>query len=274
MEYASLSQLIDSLEKGTKLHISIAFLSNNGNKKTLCRHDQAVHNQPVCLAIKTQRGLSACYRCRFFVQKTVIAKRRSMAGVCTGGVYEYCRPVVYEDRVCAVIFIGNILTDDPRQKERLLQYVEPQLLQTMEQSFSKEDCVQVADILESYILFLLDRYGNDNEEFEPLIENIKNYIRENAAYELSVPELAVAFNYTEKYLGRLFKAKTGLSIKEFSNKLKVNQAKKLLLETDTSIESVALQTGFNSVTYFDRVFRKVTGLSPNTYRKLTFKHKL
>ena len=104
--------------------------------------------------------------------------------------------------------------------------------------------------------------------------NIKNYIRENAAYELSVPELAAAFNYTEKYLGRLFKAKTGLSIKEFSNKLKVNQAKKLLLETDTSIESVALQTGFNSVTYFDRVFHKVTGLSPNTYRKLTFKHKL
>lgn len=267
MEHSSLSELIDALEKGTNLHISVAFQGNCGNQKTRCRHDQTIHNQPVCLAVKGDRGLSGCYRCRYFVQKTVIAKRRPMAGVCTGGVYEYVSPVICNDRVCCVIFVGNILTDDLRQRQRLEQLGRPELLQTMEKNFSKEDCIRVSKVLESYIRFLLERYGMGQSGFDPLVENIKNYIRENLASELSIVQLAEAFGYTEKYMGRLFKTRTGQTVTEYINGVKISNAKKLLTETKLNIDAIALQTGFNSVTYFDRVFHKITGVSPQTYRK-------
>ena len=48
--------------------------------------------------------------------------------------------------------------------------------------------------------------------------------------------------------------------------LKAEQAKSLLVDTDMSIETIAVQVGFNSLTYFDRVFHKLTGLSPQVYR--------
>lgn len=267
MECATLGELIESLEMGTKLHICITFLDDCGNRKTQRTRSQSIHDSPVCMTIKHQLGkLASCYRCRNTVQKAVIHHRRAMGGVCINGVYEYCHPVVYEDRVICVIFIGNILTPDAKQREKLEKGIGSDLLETMEKSCSREDCVKIANILESYIKFLFDRYGIENTTFDPLVENIKNYIRENLAYGFSMEELADAFNYTPKYLGYLFKSKTGKTVKEYCNHLKILQAKSLLTETDMSIETIAVQVGFNSLTYFDRVFFQKVKLSPQAYR--------
>ena len=268
MEHATLSSLISALEKGNKLHITVAFLNNYGNRKTKCDYNQTVHCCPVCAASKKQpNGIASCYRCRMTVQKAVVRHRKPMAGFCINGVYEYCRPVVHNDQVICVIFVGNILTQDPAQQQRLTQWVDAELLETMEQHFTPADCVETADIMASYIAFLFDRYGIENKTFDPLVENIKSYIRENQTQEIAVEELAEVFNYSTKYLGRLFKAKTGRSIKEYCNRLKIRQAESLLAETNLSIERIATQTGFNSENYFDRVFHRMTGLSPQMYRK-------
>lgn len=267
MECATLGELIETLEMGSKVHISITFLDDCGNRKTQRTRSQSIHDSPVCMTIKRQPGgLISCYRCRNTVQKAVIKRRRSMAGLCANGVYEYCRPVVYEDRVICVIFIGNILMPDPCQREKLEKRVGGDLLETMEQFCSQEDCVKIANVLESYIKFLFERYGIENTTFDPLIENVKNHIRENLAYGFSMEELSDVFNYTPKYLGYLFKSKTGKTIKEYCNHLKIGQAKSLLTETDMSVETIAVQVGFNSVTYFDRVFYKEVRLSPQAYR--------
>lgn len=266
MDHATLSHLIVALERGTKMHIMVAFLNKCGNRKTKCDYDQTVHSRPVCRTIKqSSDGMAACYRCRMTVQKMAVRHRKPMAGFCTNGVYEYCRPVVHNNRVICVIFIGNILTDSPEQRKKLTARVDAELLETMEQNFTPVDCVATADILESYIHFLFDRYGIENKTFDPLVENIKSYLREN--HEITVEELAAAFNYSPKYLGRLFKAKTGHTVKEYCNRLKIRQAEKMLTKTDLSIDQIATQTGFHSVTYFDRVFRSITGQSPQQYRK-------
>jgi len=268
MEHATLSSLISALERGNKMHITIAFLNKSGNRKTKCDYNQTVHDRPVCKAIKEQPGgMADCYRCRMTVQKWIIRHRKPMAGFCTNGVYEYCRPVLHNDQVVCVIFVGNILTQDPAQRQRLIRQVDAELLKTMEQHVTPADCVETADILESYIHFLFDRYGIENKTFDPLVENIKSYIRENQARKITAEELAEVFNYSSKYLGRLFKEKTGLSIKEYCNRLKIRQARTLLTDTDLSIDRVAAASGFNSEAYFDRVFHRIIGLSPLMYRK-------
>lgn len=267
MEFATLGDLIETLERGTKLHICLSFLDECGNRKTHRTRSQSIHDKPVCMAVKRQHDrLSLCYRCRNTVQKAVIKRRKPMAGLCVNGVYEYCRPVVYNDRVICVIFIGNILSPDPEHQKKMRAWLGDDLVDTMEDSCSEQDCVRIADVVESYIVFLFDRYGIENKTFDPLAENIKNYIRENLTYGFTMEELAAEFNYTPKYLGHTFKVRTGKTIKEYSNQLKVEQAKIMLTDTKQSIETIAAQVGFNSVTYFDRVFYSVVKLSPQAYR--------
>ena len=267
MKRISLGELIESLERGSNLHICVAFFGECGNRKTRLADSQVIHNKPVCLAIKKlPDGLKSCYRCRNVVQKAVVQRRKSMAGFCPNGVYEYCRPVVYEDRVICVIYVGNILLENPCQRTRLEARVDSGLLETMDGRCTPEDCVKIADVLESYITFLFDHYGIESDAFDPLIENVKNYIRGNIEYGFSMEELAAAFNYTPKYMGQIFKMRTGKSVKEYCNQLKIGQAKQLLADTDLNMENIALRVGFNSVTYFDKVFHKLTGLSPQNYR--------
>lgn len=271
MEHTTLSNLINVLEIGTKLHICVAFLANSGNRKTRCTHSQSVHDRPICMAVKMKgQGLSTCYRCRNVVIRKLLHSRKPVAGYCANGVYEYCRPVVYDNRVIGIIFIGNILTDDPVQRERLLKIAGPELWDTMERNVTPAQCVKLADVLESYIQLLFVHYGNENTTFDPLVENVKTFVRENMNYDFTMEEMAAAFNYTPKYLGRTFKLRTGRSIKDYCNYVRVRRAKKLLSGTDIGIESVAMRAGFNSVNYFDRVFRRVTGMTPQNYRK-TFK---
>lgn len=267
MEQSSLSELISVLEKGTKIHISVAFYGSYGNHFTHRSHSQMIHDAPVCLEAKTTpNGLAGCYRCRKVTERMVRQYKHGIAGVCQKGVYEYCRPIFFDEQVIGVIFIGNILTSDKRQRERLQKYVRPDLLNTMEDDFTQEDCRRTADVLHSYIIFLLEKYGNENHNYDPLIQNIKSYIREQMAYNVSLKELAEVFNYNEKYLGQLFKSRCGYSIKGYCNYIRIKQAKRMLTDTKLSVSKIAQQLGFSNVTYFDRVFRYYTGISPHTYR--------
>ncbi len=272
MEHISLPGLITSLEHGTKLHISVVFRNRYGNKKTRLPLAHAIHRCPVCDAAKNASGLEACFRCRNTVLRMASQWKKSFGGFCVKGVYEYCRPVVRDGEVVAVVFVGNILTDSEAQKLKLRKHIKKMsLLKTMQTDFSEKDCVRTADVVESYILFLLDRYGDTPKEAaNALIGNIKSYIEENLLYDFSMTDLSAVFNYNEKYLGRLFKTKTGLTIKEYCNQAKVEKAKKLLKHSQTRISDIATQSGFNNVTYFNRMFRTVAGISPQEYRD---KHK-
>lgn len=267
MEKIGLNHLIDALEQGTKIHINVEFFNNYGNRLTHRTHSQVVHDSPACIAAKAMpQGLSECYRCRRIVVKKARHYRKSFGGYCFRGIYEYCRPIIFEDQFVGVIFIGNILTQDPEQRRRLECFADPEILYSMEQNYTPADCARTADIIENYITFLFEKYGNDNKNYDPLLENIKSYIRENMAYDISLSELANIFSYNEKYLGQLFKARSGYTVKEYCNMIRVDRAKHLLAQTKQSIANIAQQLGFSNVTYFDRVFRKITGVSPREYR--------
>ena len=216
MEDSSLSDLIFAVESGNGFHISVVFLKGYGNEKTKLARSQTIHTCPVCdFAKSTAKGLERCVRCRNRALEKAVEEKRAFGGFCVNGVFEYCRPIISNNDVLAVIFIGNILLDHDIQRKKLLESFDEALLKTMARGFSYTDAERIGNIIESYTRFLLEKYYKFNKsEFNPLIENIKNYVEENLIYPLSMSELAKAFNYNEKYMGRLFKKKSGLSVGE------------------------------------------------------------
>ena len=269
MTAGNLSEMIAALEYGTKVHISVVFLDRYGNVQTQLPFHQQIHKCPICdLAKASPEGYAGCVRCRNTVLKWVIGRKKALCGLCAKGVYEYCHPVLLGTEVAAVVFIGNILTEDPWQKERLQKHFQNPPLDTMEKSFSAARCRQTAVLVENYIHFLLDRYGESCEApANSLIGNIKNYLQEMLLTDFSIGDIATVFNYNPKYLGRLFKSKTGYTLKEYSNVLKIERAKGLLARQDRSISDISSLAGYNNLTHFNRVFKKVTGQSPQEYRK-------
>ena len=78
--------------------------------------------------------------------------------------------------------------------------------------------------------------------------------------------MAKLFNYNPVYLGRVFKKETGTSTKEYANKKRIDYAKKPLNNNEMVI-SASQKVGFNNVTYFNSIFKKLAGITPSEYKK-------
>ena len=102
-----------------------------------------------------------------------------------------------------------------------------------------------------------------------IIEDIKERIARCYAEPININLLANAFCISVSYLQHTFKAQTGHSIIDYMNRTRINNAEKLLLETDLHISEISEKVGFPDYNYFSRVFRKYKNLTPSEYRKNT-----
>lgn len=99
-----------------------------------------------------------------------------------------------------------------------------------------------------------------------LVKQAVVYMQQNYARPLARWEIAEAVGVSEDYLTRTFNRELGISPWDYINRYRILQAKNLLKASNQSIGAIAHQTGFKDQTYFSRVFRKMTGQSPQAFR--------
>ena len=101
----------------------------------------------------------------------------------------------------------------------------------------------------------------------PVAELAGKLIRENLSLNYSIADIASLINVDEYYLMHLFKKQYGESIVSYRNNLRMEKARKMLLETDKKIIEISLECGFENVCYFSRMFKEREGLAPAIYRE-------
>jgi AraC-like DNA-binding protein len=106
---------------------------------------------------------------------------------------------------------------------------------------------------------------NENAE-PPVIARAKAFIRAHLAEPLSLGLVARAVNTSTFYFCKLFKRATGVNFTDFVSRLRIERAKELLLNPNRRVSEVAFEVGFQSLTHFNRVFKRVAGESPTEYR--------
>lgn len=92
--------------------------------------------------------------------------------------------------------------------------------------------------------------------------DIFDYISNNYCDRISTAELSSKFGYSEAYFCRRFKALVGLTPMQYINMLRLEKAKNLLKNSNTKISVVSAKCGFNSVSYFSKLYKKHFGISP------------
>ena len=108
-------------------------------------------------------------------------------------------------------------------------------------------------------------FAHVTHEPEP-VRKAKSYIQEHLVEPMSLEDVASAVNVSPFHFCKLFKRATGLTFTEFVNHARVEKAKRLLLRPDTRITEVAYDVGFQSLSHFNRSFRKIADESPSEFR--------
>ena len=102
------------------------------------------------------------------------------------------------------------------------------------------------------------------------IAPVLEYIDSHYSEVITLSDLAELLNVNESYLCRMFKKSVNTSVVQYLNFVRVCKAEKMLLSTDKGISEIALETGFSSVSYFNRIFKKHKFITPSMYKKIKY----
>lgn len=109
--------------------------------------------------------------------------------------------------------------------------------------------------------------NTNSEPFKKRIYySILDYIQKNVTHNLKVQDIASTFGYNEKYLSRIFKSTTGMTLKQYILQEKIKLANQYLSETESTISEISFSLGFSDVHHFMKLYKKIVGLTPSKYR--------
>ncbi|MDL2301908.1 response regulator [Lachnospiraceae bacterium OttesenSCG-928-D06] len=101
-----------------------------------------------------------------------------------------------------------------------------------------------------------------------VVEDIIAYIKKHFMEEMTLQQLADRVHFSANYLSTKIKKRTGMTYTGYITSLRIEQAHRLLLQTDLKVVDIAAQCGFHDSSYFNRIFRRKYDTSPEQYRKV------
>ena len=122
--------------------------------------------------------------------------------------------------------------------------------------------------IKRYIRFNRDYPASATEALSPTersVLNVIRYIESNYYKNLQLEDLASRVPLGTRQFTRIFNKLTNKHIKEYIQELRINEAKRLLSSGQKEIKSVCFEVGFEDLSHFYRVFRKLTGTTPKNY---------
>lgn len=111
------------------------------------------------------------------------------------------------------------------------------------------------------------RFSTESDLKLSYVRRIINFIQLKYSEPLQVNDIAVMCGLDRSYMTRLFKEATGSTIQEYLISYRMKKAKKLLEETNCSIQHISLAVGYSDIFIFSKAFKKYTGCTPSGWRK-------
>lgn len=134
--------------------------------------------------------------------------------------------------------------------------------------FRIEEKEEAGDGMKSFLKWLYDNISHkDHTTRNYLIRESLDYVRDNFHRDISADDLADHLHISKVYFSQLFSREMGSPFTKYLTGYRIDFAKKQLQETNNRIYEIAEQCGYSDVKYFMKVFKKLTGMSPQGYRE-------
>lgn len=109
--------------------------------------------------------------------------------------------------------------------------------------------------------------GSRKHKFEGTVEKALEFIRMNYKKDISLTDVSRQVDVSPYYFSKIFKDETGENFVEYLTNIRIEQAKKLLLETEYSMKEICVMVGYSEPNYFSRAFKKKVGVTPTEFKE-------
>jgi AraC-like DNA-binding protein len=246
----------------------------------LPHHGDPKENPFCSLMARTNQTCSACLQLQRKVE--VQARMEPKTLKCFAGLCDSAVPVRVGENLVAFLQTGQILLHQPTKQEfsrttrQLLKWGTEIDLKRLEEAYFQTRVLnqqQYKSILSLLTIFAqhlstlsTELIAKRVEPASPSVSKARMYITQHQDDDLSLEEVAKAVNMSSFYFCKSFKKSTGMTFTDYLARVRVEKVKNLLLNPHKRISETAFECGFQSLSQFNRVFRKVAGESPTVYR--------
>ena len=146
-----------------------------------------------------------------------------------------------------------------------------QLFLLLQDEYKKKDYkynIIAKNLLNTIILLTVRSLNPGTGASTYISETVKDYVSVHYAEHNVLQVVGEQLSYSVPYLSKKFKAETGESFKSYQQKIRINEAASLLIQTNRSIDEVSNLVGYTDIKYFIKVFTKKQGMSPSKFKKL------
>jgi len=250
----------------------------------LGQRDEAVSpsvSWPLCAAL--QKSPAGCRFCAGMTQEVLEgAAEQPFGRMCDAGMWEQAVPVRAGGQTYGWLLFGRHFTNRPDAAARnrirhLLDRIGiPLAAATLEDLCDRtpviapEKHAAVIRMLESaartLVASITDHLAPAGESMPTLVRRACHYAHQHLAHEMPMRDVARTCGVSVPHLCRVFHHATGLRFREYVGRLRVTRARDLLLGTDRPVTEIAFAVGFQTLSQFNRVYRKVHGCAPRDTR--------
>jgi AraC-like DNA-binding protein/ligand-binding sensor protein len=246
----------------------------------LPHHGKRFEN-PFCgMLAQKSRACAACLQTQQQLSET--ATREAKTLTCQAGLCDTAVPVRMGDQLIGFLTTGQVFRKTPseaqfnRTAKLLAEWgVEMDGAKLREAYFDTrvlswrqhESVVRLLTIFAEHLSLVSNQIVVREQNAEPpVITRAKQFIVEHQTEDLSLEQVAKSVNTSKFYFCKMFKKSTCINFTDYLSRVRTERAKNLLLNPNLRVSEIAYEVGFQSLTHFNRVFKRILGSSPTHYR--------
>jgi AraC-like DNA-binding protein len=249
---------------------------------TLIRHARKQENPFCAIMAGTKESCAKCYSLQQQLEEE--AKLQPKTLKCFAGLCETAVPVRVGDKLIAFLRTGQILLQRPDKKHfsriaaTLIQWGAEVDLKRLEEAYFNtrvltpkqyEALIRLLTIFAEHLAAsrnLIALQGHAARE-STAISSARGYIRDHSGDDLSLSAVARVVNMSANYFSAKFMEATGLNFVDYVARTRVEKARNLLQNPKLRISEIAFEVGFQSLSQFNRTFKKAVGQAPRSWRE-------
>ena len=252
----------------------------------LPHHGKRNENAFCSLISKKSRACAACLQVQEHLCQQATNEPETV--VCPVGLSDSAVPVRMSDRLVGFLQIGQVFRKKPTaaQFEKVVKLTAKWGLdvdrETLRNAYfsgkvisqkEHDSAIKLLTIFAQHLAMLSNQVFIQQENSEPpAITKARAYIHEHQTEELSLGQVAKSINMSSYYFCKMFKKVTGINFTDYVALVRIEKSKNLLLNPNLRVSEIAFEVGFQSLTHFNRVFKKILGQSPTDYRAQLLAH--
>ena len=280
LEILSASQMYRDYEEAFTKGTGLPLRLQGPDMLQLIRHTKKLENPFCALMAKSNESCAQCFTLQCKVEEEAQFAPKTLK--CFAGLCETAVPVRVAENVIAFLHTGQVLLQRPDKVEfkriaaTLIKWGAEVDLKKLEEFYFNTRVLTLKQY--DALIRLLHTFAEHlascssalilqgQQQDSPAITRARSFIADHSDEEMSLVAVAKIVNMSATYFSEKFKEVAGINFVEYVARTRIEKARNLLLNPNRRVSEVAFEVGFQSLSQFNRTFKKVVGETPRDYR--------